>query len=92
MGHPGSSAAIYPDVVDWTEIRGLQFEGTIGRVPPGGEWERAWDSYSRKFPFVAGLREIDQNWLLVLVPRWIRLVDNRRGFGFKREWRRYPPG
>jgi hypothetical protein len=38
---------------------------------------------------VGGLREIvDQNWLLVLVPEWIRVVDNRRGFGFKREWRR----
>lgn len=89
LDHPGSSAAIYPAVVDWTEIRGLQVDGAISQLAPGAGWDRAWAVYTRKFPFVGGLREIvDQNWLLVLVPEWIRVVDNRRGFGFKREWRR----
>jgi len=29
---------------------------------------------------------VARNALYVFQPRWIRLVDNRRGFGFKQEW------
>jgi uncharacterized protein YhbP (UPF0306 family) len=91
IGRPEAAATIYPATGDWTEIRGLQVAGTVERIHPGDAWERAWAAYVRKFPFVADLRPlVDASWLLVLVPSWIRLTDNRRGFGFKREWLRGP--
>jgi uncharacterized protein YhbP (UPF0306 family) len=88
---PEVAATIYPETGDWLEIRGLQVAGSVERILPGPDWERAWAAYVRKFTFVANLRPlVDSSWLLVLVPTWIRLIDNRRGFGFKREWLRGP--
>lgn len=84
-----AAATIYPATGDWTQIRGLQVAGRVERILPGDAWEQAWDAYVRKFPFVADLRPlVDASWLLILVPSWIRLIDNRRGFGFKLEWTR----
>ena len=91
IGRTEAAGTIYPATGDWMEIRGLQIAGAVERIHPGHTWERAWEAYVRKFPFVADLRPIvDASWLLVLVPSWIRLTDNRRGFGFKREWVRGP--
>lgn len=91
VGRPDASATIYPATGDWMEIRGLQVAGTVERILPGDGWERAWAAYVAKFPFVAELRPIvDASWLLALRPTWIRLIDNRRGFGFKCEWTRGP--
>ena len=91
VGRPPVAATIYPETADWLEIRGLQVAGSVERILPGEGWERAWEGYVRKFPFVANLRPlVDSSWLLLLVPTWIRLIDNRRGFGFKREWLRGP--
>jgi uncharacterized protein YhbP (UPF0306 family) len=86
-----ASATVYPTVNEWLEIRGLQIAGTVERILPGEAWERAWQTYQAKFPFVADLRAlIEVSWLLALVPTWIRLIDNRRAFGYKREWIRGP--
>jgi uncharacterized protein len=85
--NPRAAAGIYPVVADWTRIHGLQLTGTVRPIPPGAEWDEAWVEYREKFPFVADLGEIvDRNWLYVLEPSWVRLVDNRRGFGYRREW------
>jgi uncharacterized protein YhbP (UPF0306 family) len=82
-----AAAAIYPECLGWQEIRGLQLRGWVKSVPKGGEWELAWQAYCAKFPFVTQLKPIvARNELYVFVPTWIRLVDNRRGFGFKQEW------
>ena len=79
--------ALYPDCRGWQDIRGLQMRGTVYRVEPGAEWERAWEAYRLKFPFVDALKVIvARNALFAFLPVWIRLVDNRRGFGFKQEW------
>ena len=40
-----------------------------------------------KFPFVDAFKVIvARNVLFAFQPGWIRLVDNRKGFGFKQEW------
>ena len=84
---PQAAVAIYPDGQDWQDIRGLQLRGDVRIVYPGPEWEIAWVLYSDKFPFVAELKElVARNQLYVFIPTWVRLVDNRRGFGFKQEW------
>lgn len=86
-----AAVAIYPECQGWQDIRGLQLRGAIQRVDPGAAWERAWECYLAKFPFVSDFREVlASNQLYVFIPEWMRLVDNRRGFGFKQEWIREP--
>jgi uncharacterized protein len=82
-----AAAAIYPECQDWQDIRGLQYHGTVAPLERGAEWENAWKIYVRKFPFVSELRElVEMSQFYVFKPDWIRLVDNRQGFGYKREW------
>jgi uncharacterized protein YhbP (UPF0306 family) len=82
-----AAAAIYPEIPAWQDIRGLQLRGRAYPVPRGDEWELAWQAYCVKFPFAAQLEPtVARNELYALTPGWIRLVDNRRGFGFKQEW------
>lgn len=84
--NPRAAAAIYPIVSDYREIRGLQLRGTLSVVPAGEAWQRAWLLYRQKFPFVVGLeREVAGSTLFAFTPSWIRLVDNRRGLGYKEE-------
>ena len=84
---PQAAAAIYPQVTGWQAIRGLQLRGRAEALPSGAEWQAAWDVYAAKFPFVKALKSIvASNELYAFTPRWLRLVDNRRGFGFKQEW------
>ena len=86
-GDERAAVSFYPLCQGWESIRGVQMRGTAGPVEPGAAWEAGRAVYREKFPFVEALEaEIAQNQLYVFVPRWVRLVDNRRGFGFKREW------
>jgi flavin prenyltransferase len=81
-----AAGAIHPLVAGWQEIRGLQMRGRVRTVAQGAEWERAWQLYRAKFPFVEKLKEaIAGSQLYAFVPDWIRLVDNRKGFGYKDE-------
>jgi len=85
--NPHAAGAIYPECHDWRDIRGLQLHGEVHPVPPGPEWDAAWELYAAKFPFVAELRAaVEGNVLYAFTPGWVRLVDNSRGFGFKQEW------
>jgi uncharacterized protein YhbP (UPF0306 family) len=85
--HPQAAAAIYPEVSGWQAIRGLQLRGRVAPLARGEAWQSAWELYAGKFPFVKDLKSIvASNRLYAFTPRWLRLVDNRRGFGFKQEW------
>jgi uncharacterized protein YhbP (UPF0306 family) len=82
-----AATAIYPECHSWQEIRGMQLHGEVHPVPPGDEADLAWKLYSAKFPFVEELKEVVMRTrLYVFVPSWMRLVDNRQGFGYKQEW------
>jgi uncharacterized protein YhbP (UPF0306 family) len=84
---PHAAVAIHPEAAEWQEIRGLQMRGSIWAVESKQEWQAAWRVYREKFPFVDGLKEvIAVNHLYVFRPNWIRLVDNRQGFGYRQEW------
>jgi uncharacterized protein YhbP (UPF0306 family) len=88
-----AAVAIYPEVSGWQEIRGLQLRGEARPMPPGPEWQAAWERYASKFPFARELEAVvAQNQLYKFIPGWIRLVDNRRGFGYKIEWMRRQDG
>jgi uncharacterized protein YhbP (UPF0306 family) len=85
--HPQAAITIYPECRDWQEIRGLQMRGTVRAVETGPEWDAAWTIYAAKYPFVSELKAVvERNRLYVFEPQWVRLVDNRQGFGFKKEW------
>jgi uncharacterized protein YhbP (UPF0306 family) len=82
-----AAVAFYPECREWEEIRGVQMKGEVQTVKPGDQWEYAWKVFRAKFPFVTDLQElVAQNQLYVFVPHWVRLVDNRIGFGYKKEW------
>ena len=85
--NPHAAAEIHPEVPDWQNIHGLQLHGLVKPVEAGPNWEEAWRVYRAKFPFTTGLKDlISQNWLYAFSIHWIRLIDNRQGFGFKMEW------
>ncbi len=87
--NPQAAAAIHPLVETWQEINGLQVRGTVSVVPGGAAWESAWKVYRAKFPFVESLKDVvEKSTLYAFHLDWIRLVDNRRGFGYKEEWQR----
>lgn len=84
---PRVAVTIHPECFEWQDIHGLQVRGAITPVKGRSEWQQAWELYQIKFPFVSDLKEIlSRNLLHKFRPDWIRLVDNRRGFGFKQEW------
>jgi uncharacterized protein YhbP (UPF0306 family) len=86
---PRAAAACYPESQSWQDIRGVQLRGEARPAPGGEAWDAGWKCYVDKFPFVEGLKLIvARNTLYSFEPRWIRVVDNRRGFGFKEEWSR----
>jgi uncharacterized protein YhbP (UPF0306 family) len=94
---PHAFAAINADVSSWDDVRGLQLEGGV-TILDCSEREAALACYLDKFADVRRLFEAprDEHEQLIgarlrganfhaLTPRWIRLIDNREGFGWKRE-------
>jgi uncharacterized protein YhbP (UPF0306 family) len=83
---PSVAAALYPSVSDWRELRGLQFKG-LAFPSPEAERESALAQYAARFPFIDSLTEVvAQSQIYRLRPTWVRLIDNRQAFGYKREW------
>jgi hypothetical protein len=83
-----AAVTIYPECRSWQDIRGLQLRGTVRQLAHGPDWERAWEIFAAKFPFIAELRPVvASNEFYVFEPFWLRLIDNRLGFGHKQEWR-----
>jgi len=96
---PRCAATIQADGQDWQEIQGLQIEGEAELVR-GRELARAARVYTAKFSFLGELLHggegpaalaglVARCRFYKLTPRWIRLIDNRQGIGYKEEWRRF---
>ena len=84
--HPRAAVTISAATWQWTEIAGVQLEGTVRALPPGADWQAAWALYGAKFPFASRFAaELARTYFYVLTPRWARLIDNSRGFGHKDE-------
>jgi len=88
--HIGSGApvavAIQADGQDWQHITGMQMHGLARPAATG-----AREVYLSRFPFIARTDALARALKTVrfyeMIPNWIRLIDNRLGFGHKREWR-----
>lgn len=87
-GEERAAVTIHADRVRWEDILGLQMRGICRAISETGEWQTGWGVYLAKFPFVSNLADVIKvNQLYAFSPCWVRLVDNSRGFGFKREWK-----
>ena len=87
IDNPNAAVTIFPIVSKWQEIRGLQMLGDVQEVTRGIKQAKEWAIFAIKFPDIRGLDiEVLRNQLYVFKPTWIRLIDNRDGFGSKREW------
>jgi uncharacterized protein YhbP (UPF0306 family) len=83
--NPRVSAAISEDHRDWRTITGIQLDGTC-EVLGAIQSARPLTLYAKKYPFVAQLgAAMAKVKFYKITPRWIRFVDNTRGFGFKEE-------
>ncbi len=83
---PEASAAVYPEEADWRRLRGLQMQGRAEALA-GAQADDARHIYAQRFPFVTQLAEaLAASQIYAFRPSWVRLIDNRRGFGFQQEW------
>jgi uncharacterized protein YhbP (UPF0306 family) len=82
----GVSVALYPEESDWRKLRGLQMMGSAAALA-GAEAEAAQRTYACRFGFVTELSQaLAASQVYMFTPSWIRLIDNRRRFGFQQEW------
>ena len=92
-----AAGAINPDCSAWGDVRGLQLTGRVETLE-GLARVAGLRHYLAKFHDVRALFETPSNpdeetiaerlkaaHLYRLKPHWIRLIDNRRGFGYKEE-------
>ena len=90
-------ATVNPDCALWTEVKGLQIQGTVRKVA-GLERIEALRVYLGKFHDVRALFETPQSIdeetiaqrlraanMYQLEPHWVRLIDNSKWFGYKLE-------
>jgi hypothetical protein len=70
-------------------IHGLQLHGRCEALEADPDRRHAWELYSAKFVFVSSdpqMRQLTESLNFYRVtPTWMRLIDNRRGFGWKME-------
>src|ERR1017187_6268149 len=90
LANPSVAGTIQLDRQHWHEIRGVQFCG-ICRQLDSDERVRAWEVYNARFVFLQQpdailTRELANTAMRRIDPTWIRLIDNRLGFGHKVEW------
>ncbi len=84
---PQAAATIYPDVWQWTDIRGVQVEGRAEIVRNPQERQTILARYQTKFKLPAAFdSQIAISALYILRPTWIRWLDNAVQFGYKAEW------
>lgn len=89
--NPRVSVSISEQVAGWKEIKGLQLDGVAG-VVSGADRNGVTELYFTKFPALKKLHYASEILKLLrkssfyrISPKWIRLIDNSKGFGHKDE-------
>ena len=82
---PAAALAVYGHTERWEEIRGCQMRGAVETIT--GRRRRAVASaYVERFRLGALFQAaMLRSRLYMFRPRWVRYIDNSRGFGFKFE-------
>lgn len=77
------------DDEDPANIRGLQLHGRVEALSNDTQRRRVLALYAARFPFITtdpALRAaVEKQTFYCLAPTWLRLIDNRRRFGWKAE-------
>jgi hypothetical protein len=87
------AVTIQGEQVNWRTIRGLQIEGIAEPVVEAEEREGALRRYLARFPELQDLTDcavrtaLAEATVYCITPRWVRWIDNTKGFGHKEEWR-----
>ena len=80
------SAAVYPAVWQWNDIKGVQMEGAASVIEDSAVREQILALYRQKFTLPPAFdAAITASSLYVLRPSWLRWVDNSVKFGHKVE-------
>jgi len=87
------AGTVHRDEQQWHEIQGVQFCGVCRQVE-GSERSKAWALYTARFPFMASgnlvlTGALARTAMWRIETEWMRLIDNRLGFGHKEEWQRH---
>ncbi len=78
------AAAVFRPSRKWADLRGVQIRGEATAVRKN---RAVIEKYKAKFRLGGELDPvIARSRLYRLAPRWMRLIDNRRGFGWNMEW------
>lgn len=79
-----AAAAVFRPCRKWADLRGVQIRGQAAVVRKS---RGVIEKYKTKFNLGSELDPvITRSRLYRLEPRWMRLIDNRRGFGWNMEW------
>lgn len=83
---PHAAATIYPDVWDWTAIRGVQLEGGVATLDTAEQRAPILARYRAKFPLPPSFdAQIAASVVYRLRPTWLRWLDNSVRFGHREE-------
>lgn len=84
-----AALTIYAHTVSPAEIHGVQMHGRCAAITDSGEYATALAVYLKQFPFIerddALLARVQAEQLFRFSPSWLRWIDNRVKFGFKKE-------
>ena len=79
-----AAAAVFRPSRRWADLRGVQMRGIASRARKSRD---LIEKYKAKFGLGDELDSvISRSSLYCFEPRWMRLIDNRRGFGWNMEW------
>jgi uncharacterized protein len=89
---PAVAGTVQRDRQEWREIQGVQFRGQ-GRQLAADDRSRAWELYVAQYSFLLSgnaklTAALAKTAMWCIEPEWMRLIDNRLGFGHKEEWTR----
>jgi uncharacterized protein YhbP (UPF0306 family) len=83
--NPAAAVTVYADASRWEDIRGCQLLGAVA-VVTGRPRRAIAEAYAQRFRLGLLFRgAMTRSRLYVFRPRWVRYIDNSRGFGFKFE-------
>jgi len=83
---PRAAVSLSPGGTGWQDLRGVQMRGIV-TLSQGDEVQRGRTVYFSRFPFARALERVEPDMgLHCFRPDWVKLIDNRLGFGHKEEW------
>lgn len=90
VNFPTVAFTINKDNQQWKEIQGIQGRGICMKITNHNHRREALGHYVDKYPFITentGLSELlNKSEVWNIIPDWIRIIDNTKEFGYKKEW------